>query len=105
MTTKTKTQEERIAERVKDELTALDVEAQYRDMLDDCYSFESVGGIFAGMSPARVLEEVDPVAYRCGMGDYQDSLSRDGDYEEIDEQLYDAKEVQAIRDEIEGEEA
>ena len=102
MDTKTKTLEDQIAERVQDELTAVDVEALYDEMLDECYDFASVGGPFAGMSASRVLSEADPVAYRCGLNDYQDSLSRDGDYEEIDEELYQAAEVQDIRDEVEA---
>lgn len=28
--------------------------------------------------PSKVLKEVDPTAYRCGLGDYADSLLQDG---------------------------
>jgi len=93
--------EKEIEQRVIGELTPVDTDALYRDMLDDCYSFECVGGIFAPMQPSRVLEHVDPVAFRCGMNDFEDSL-RD-DYEEINENFYDRGEVQDIRDEVEGE--
>jgi hypothetical protein len=83
------------------ELGKIDAEEQCRDMLDEIYSFKSVGGIFAGMSPARVLEEVDPTAYRCGFNDWADS-ERDR-LTEIDGDHYDADEVQAIRNEVEAE--
>lgn len=90
-----------VAERVKAELDSLDTEESYRDMLDECYSFKAVGGIFAAMSPANVLEEVDPVAYRCGLNDYEDSLT--DSYTEIDEEYYSTDEVDAIREEVEAE--
>lgn len=90
-----------LEERVKEELTAVDMDEQYKELLDGTYSFESVGGIFAGMSPARVLEEVDPTAFRCGFNDFVDCESCDGIYEEIDGEFYLAAEVQEIRDEME----
>ena len=93
--------DKRVEERVKEDLTPIDTEERYRDMLDECYSFDSVGGIFSSMQPSRVLEEVDPVAYRCGMNDYEDCLRED--YEEIDEQFYEKQEVREIREEIEAE--
>lgn len=64
-------------------------EDEYRDMLDECFSFKPVGGIFAGMSPARVLEQCDEVAYRCGLNDYIDSLDKADDpaYREIEERI------------------
>lgn len=95
--------EEELQKRVKEELEPIDVDVLYDEMLDECYSFEQVGGIFAGMLPSAVLEKCDPIAYRCGHADYFDSLSREREYEEIDEELYQADEVQAIRDELETE--
>ena len=91
--------EKRLAERVADELTTIDTEALYDEMLDECYSFASVGGPFASMSPSRVLAEVDPVAYRCGKNDWEDAESRDR-WEEIDGEYYDRREVEELRDQI-----
>lgn len=100
--------EKRLAERVADDLTAIDTQTLYDEMLDECYSFESVGGPFASMSPSRVLAEVDPVAYRCGKNDWEDGESRES-WEEIDGEYYDRREVEELRDqitaEIEAEEA
>lgn len=82
--------------RIFDNLTAIDVETAYNDMLDDCYSLESVGGPFSHMSASRVLKEVDPIAYRCGMNDYTDGE----EYVEIDCDYYDKREVEKERDEF-----
>ena len=91
--------EKRLEARVAEELTAIDTETLYDEMLDECYSFESVGGPFAGMSPSRVLAEVDPVAYRCGKNYWEDGASRD-DWEEIGGEYYDRREVEELRDEV-----
>jgi len=93
--------EKEIEQRVIGELTPVDTEELYNSMLDECYSFKSVGGIFACMEPHRVLEEMDPIAYRCGKNDYEDSLREE--YEEVNESFYDKREVQDIRDEVEAE--
>ena len=93
--------EKEIEQRVIGELTPVDMEELYNSMLDECYSFESVGGIFACMEPHRVLEEIDPIAYRCGKNDYENSLREE--YEEVNESFYDKREVQDLRDEVEAE--
>lgn len=63
---------------------------QYNDMLDESYSFECVGGIFADMQPSRVLELVDPIAYREGFSEYVDSLYTDlaDDHTELDDEVF-----------------
>lgn len=58
---------------VKDKCRPVDTDELFNSMLDECYSFESVGGPFAHMLPSKVLEEMDPVAYRCGKNDWVDS--------------------------------
>lgn len=55
---------------ITDALAPANMEEAYDDMLDDIYSFEKVGGPFETMLPSRVLKEVDPIAYRCGLADY-----------------------------------
>ncbi len=94
----------RLIERIREELTPIsesDLDAQYDEMLDDCYSFESVGGIFAGMTPSRVLQLCDETAYRCGFNDYLDGLIGDSITEEIDGDYWDLKEVDEIKEELE----
>ena len=90
-------------EAVAGELTEVDTSTAYDDMLDECYSLESVGGPFAHMLASRVLEEVDPIAYRCGQNDYEDS-QRD-DWEEIDGTYYDRREVDDLRSTWDDEQA
>lgn len=87
---------QRLIERVTDECKRIDVEALYRESLDDCYSFDAVGGPFACMSPSRVLEECDPVAYRCGLSDYSDGQ----DWVEIEGDYYQRSDVEEVRDEF-----
>lgn len=52
--------------------TATEGEAyeMYNEMLNDCYGEINVGVVF---EPARVLEELDPIAYNCGFNDFCDS--------------------------------
>lgn len=88
-----------LIDHIKNECKPIDQEAAYDDVLDECYSFKSVGGIFASMSPSRVLREVDPVAYRCGMNDYFGT----SDHYEIDGDVYDNSAVDDAREEFESE--
>lgn len=80
------------------ECSVVDTEKRYDEMLDECYSFEKVGGIFACMSPSRVLSECDPTAYRCGMNDWLD-CERDS-IVEVDSDYYDNDEVNKAREEF-----
>ena len=61
-----------------------EAEESYDDMLNDCYNFSCVGGLFENMLPSHVLESVDPIAYRCGFDDYVDSLRSDMLYDHTD---------------------
>jgi hypothetical protein len=63
---------EELEKRIIAEVEKIDREGRYRDLIDECYSFKDVGGPFAHMTPSRVLEEVDPTAFRCGVNDYGD---------------------------------
>ncbi len=50
----------------------------YDEMLNDCYPMVEIGSLT--FTPSRVLKELDPIAYRCGLNDYLDSLAQDGLY-------------------------
>lgn len=94
-TTAMKTVQDLIAHVVA-ECSTIDREARFDQMLDECYSFAEVGGPFASMSPSEVLKECDPVAYRCGVNDLEDSegwIEINGDY-------YDSDEVEKAREEF-----
>ena len=75
----------KLKQRIQDNLTALDTEELYANMLDDCYGEVEIAGMT--FQTSRALKELDPTAFRCGMVDYIDSLSLveiDGDYFEFD---------------------
>ncbi len=78
---------------VTSECSIIDREQRFRDVLDDSYSFDSVGGPFANMSPSSVLEKCDPIAFRCGVNDYMD-----GQEVEIEGDSYDLDEVEAAKE-------
>lgn len=53
----------------------------YNESLDES-GYVVVGGL--SFLPSRVLQEMDPVAYRCGFGDYLDYMDVDSDELEWD---------------------
>ena len=53
-------------EEKEQELYNYDDEEAYNEMLDDCH--ESVFNIY----PSTILKECDPIAYRCGLSDFED---------------------------------
>lgn len=74
-----------IRTQLKQDAKPYDMDSAYREMLDDCYSFKSVGGPFEHMSPSGVLETMDPTWFRCELNDYINSMRNaslkvDGDY-------------------------
>lgn len=75
----------KLLKQISDNLTPLDTSDMYRTMLEDCYGEIEVAGLT--FSAARIIEELDPTAFRCGEADYIDSLSLveiQGDYYEQD---------------------
>jgi hypothetical protein len=61
------------------------MEELYDDMLDDCYQDIVIAGITYSASVA--FKRIDPIAYRCGMNDYESHLrtdyENDGSYAEL----------------------
>lgn len=55
----------------------------YDDMLDENYGEVEIAGMTYYTSNA--LKEIDPVAYRCGLSDYESSIISEADTIEIDE--------------------
>ena len=84
--------------RIEADCDKVDMESMFSDMIDECYSFKAVGGPFAYMSPSRVLAEMDPVAFRCGVNDYADGV-RD-EYVELSSGHYRVEDCKPIQDEI-----
>jgi len=81
------------------ECGAVDVEARFDDMLDELYSFDSVGGPFQYLTPSNVLKEMLPTDYRCGVADY---TGTEENLVEIGNEYYDKADVDAARDEFTG---
>lgn len=75
----------------------------YDAMLDDCNPVIVICGM--RYCPSRVLAEVDPTAYRCGLVDWADSLDKEDspEYQVLAEALEEAE--QALADAEEAQEA
>jgi hypothetical protein len=93
--------EAELEKRVKEDLKPIDLEELYRDMIDECEPVVKVGGL--SFTPSRIIEELDPTAFSCGVSDYADSLIGETLSDEIDGEYYKLDEVNDIRDEIESE--
>ena len=68
------------ADAIRDKLDACclsesDIEDMYDEMLD---SDGRVTVADIEFEPSRILKQLDPIAYNCGLATYQDSLERDG---------------------------
>lgn len=48
------------------------MEDYFNDMLDDCYQDVTIAGLSYSASVA--FKRIDPIAYQCGMNDYESSL-------------------------------
>tara|TARA_R110002074_G_scaffold311081_2_gene481960 strand:- start:500 stop:748 length:249 start_codon:yes stop_codon:yes gene_type:complete len=74
---KTDRKEKMFRERFSDE----DIEEMYKEALDE------MGDVKLGnltFSPSRIIKELDPVAYRVGLNEYEDMLMEDYVYEDDD---------------------
>ena len=85
-----------LEQKIADDLDTIDRESRFDEMMNELYSFDAIGGPFQHMEPARVLKEIDPVAYRCGVNDYADGEN----WIEVAGENYDGKEVEGKRDEL-----
>lgn len=45
----------------------------YGDRIDEIYPTVEVAGIH--FNPSRIIQELDPVAWRCGKGDWESELT------------------------------
>ena len=83
-------------DKVRDDLTELDVNSMYDEMLDECYDMSEVGGPFSHMLASRILQECDPVAYRCGFTDWLDGER----FYEVDGEYYHGPDLERVKDEM-----
>lgn len=82
-----------VLKRLRDDYAPINMEARYDDMLNECYSFESVGGLFKYFLPSKVLQEMDETAYRCGFNDWLDSERQDSVFDTGEDEYYDLDEA------------
>jgi hypothetical protein len=65
-------------------MTEQDIQERFDEMLDDVYGdidgMISVAGYRFNVSVA--LRKLDPIAYRCGLSDYEDDMERFSDDED-----------------------
>ena len=61
-------------------MTDYEIEESYKMMLDDVYGTVMVAGYEYDTS--RALYELDPIAYRVGLSDYESQLEQDEEDEE-----------------------
>ena len=89
------TRQELLDERVKEELSEINMEEAYDNMLDEVHESCELCNQYGA---SRILKEVDPIAYNCGYSDFIDSQS-DSCYE-LDGEYYEQYEVDEIEAEI-----
>ena len=77
------------------ELDPDDYEDQFDESLDDSIPEIEIGCLT--YSPSHVLKNVDPIAYRCGLNDFIDSL----DVEDSDEYKALQEEIDQLKSDIE----
>jgi len=61
-------------------MTDYEIEESYKMMLDDVYGTVMIAGYEYDTS--RALYELDPIAYRVGLSDYESQLEQDEEDEE-----------------------
>ena len=72
----------------------------YRDLIDKLDGEVTVAGM--KFCASRILEELDPIAFRCGLTDYVDTLemTEDEDYRALEDELSDLEdELSYLEDE------
>ena len=86
----------KLNDRIIEELSPIDTEEEYDNFLDECYEPCCVENF--EFDPSRVLSELDPIAYRCGMSDWLDSASEQ--YYKLDGEYYHQFAVDNLKEEI-----
>jgi hypothetical protein len=55
-------------------MTGLELEEMFDQMLDECYPVVKIGEMT--FYPSQILKECDPIAYRIGVSEFEDSWGR-----------------------------
>ena len=73
-------------------------ESDYDDYIDEINGDVEILGM--SYSASRVLQEIDPIAYRCGLSDYADTLDP-SDFDEYNDMLEELEELELELEELE----
>lgn len=90
--------ETRANARIVEELTAVDVNELFDNMVDECS--EPLPSCISCLSISQIMRAMLPVDYRCGVNDYIDGLIGDTLTDEIEGNHYDKSEADDIIDEV-----
>lgn len=90
-----------VNEKVESDLDIIDIDSRYDEMLDEVHDTVRIG--CCTFDPSRILSELDPIAYRCGLSDFVDAEESDDRIVEIKGNYYDYDEVEEIKDAITSE--
>jgi hypothetical protein len=89
-----------IAHMLESNLTPVDGDELFEELLDECYPEVTIGtSVF---SPSQVLKELDPVCFNIGVTENLDSLAEDGNLYEYGGNYYRLDELDDMLDEIEA---
>jgi hypothetical protein len=86
---------------IKEHCEAIDDEALFDEVLDECYPEIELG--CCSWSPSHVMSELDPTAYRIGTQEHIDSLVEDCQLYESDGEYYQVFDIEEFLIDIEAE--
>lgn len=72
-----------------------DLDRRYKELLDDCWPPAKIANY--EYQTSKALEEIDPVAYRCGFADFI-SFELEENLVEIDGKFYDRHEWESFQE-------
>lgn len=61
------------------ELDESDYEESYKEFIDECTGTVEIMGM--SFTASRILEELDPIAFACGLSDYVDGIDKEDNSE------------------------
>jgi hypothetical protein len=67
---------------MKTKITQAELIEMYEEMINECTEEMKIGHI--SFEASRVLKELDPIAYNCGLSDFYDSISDEYFCEEME---------------------
>ena len=88
-----------LEELIKKELTPVNVEQRYRELLDDIYPEVKIG--YSTFLASDIVEKLSPTDFRCGVADYSGT---DETLIELGGEYYDTAEVERFCEEQEAKE-